>query len=169
MGSEIKSLDRSTTPTASSDTIVFTKKLRIMMNMRVRREGCKKVAAKVWKHCDKNGDKHISWKEASGCGAPKQWKPKFDAVAGKDGLVAHKEFMEACKAHSRVRREGCKKVAAKVWKHCDKDGDKHLSWKEASGCGAPKKVKPAFLHVAGKDGLVAHKEFMAACKAHGGR
>merc|ERR1711894_400811 len=100
MGSEIKSLDRSTTPTASSDTIVFTKKLRIMMNMRVRREGCKKkIAAAVWKHCDKDGDKHISWKEARGCGAPKKVKPAFLHVAGTDGLVAHKEFMAACKAH----------------------------------------------------------------------
>merc|ERR1712062_223509 len=99
MGSEIKSLDRSTTPTASSDTIVFTKKLRIMMNMRVRRAGCKNMARAVWKHCDKDGDKRISWKEASGCGAKPQFKPQFDAVAGKDGLVAHKEFMAACKAH----------------------------------------------------------------------
>merc|ERR1711894_869104 len=104
MGSEIKSLDRSTTPTASSDTIVFTKKLRIMMNMRVRREGCKKIAAAVWKHCDKDGDNNISWKEARGCGAPKKVKPAFLHVAGGDGLVAHKEFRQLAKLTEAVKK-----------------------------------------------------------------
>jgi hypothetical protein len=138
---------------------------------------CKRMAAAIWKHCDANGDKTISWKEASACGAPPQWKPKFDAVAGKDGEVDHKEFMAACKAHGGLAEEEveaevegghCKRMAAAIWKHCDANGDKTISWKEASGCGAPPQWKPKFDAVAGKDGEVDHKEFMAACKAHGG-
>jgi hypothetical protein len=138
---------------------------------------CKRMAAAIWKHCDADGDKTISWAEASACGAPPQWKPKFMAVAGKDKEVDHKEFMAACKAHGGLAEEEveaevegghCKRMAAAIWKHCDANGDKTISWGEASACGAPPQWKPKFEAVAGKDGEVDHKEFMAACKAHGG-
>jgi hypothetical protein len=136
---------------------------------------CKRMAAAIWKHCDKDGDKHISWGEAKACGAPPAWKPKFLEVAGKDKEVDHKEFMDACKAHGGLAEEEeevegghCKRMAAAIWKHCDKDGDKHISWKEARGCGAPKHWKPQFMAVAGEDKEVDHAEFMDACKAHGG-
>merc|ERR1712167_16371 len=131
---------------------------------------CKRMARAIWKHCDKDGDKHISWKEARGCGAPKEWKPKFEAVAGKDGLVSHKEFMGACRKHGLAEEEveggHCAKIWGAITHHCDKDHDDHITWKEARGCGAPKKFKPAFEHVAGKDGKVDEGEFMAACKKH---
>jgi len=136
---------------------------------------CKRMAAAIWKHCDANGDKTISWGEAKGCGAPPQWKPQFEAVAGKDGEVDHKEFMAACKAHGGLAEEEtevegghCRRMAKAIWKHCDANGDKTISWGEASGCGAPPNWKPQFEAVAGKDGEVDIKEFMAACKAHGG-
>ena len=135
---------------------------------------CGDIADKIYEHCDKNGDHGISWKEARGCGAPKKWKPAFLHVAGKDGIVDRKEFVDACEAHgglAEVEAEedmDCGDIADKIYEHCDKNGDHGISWKEARGCGAPKKWKPAFLHVAGKDGIVDRKEFVDACEAHGG-
>ena len=132
---------------------------------------CKRIAKAVWKHCDADKDGKITWKEASGCGAPDDFKPAFDHVAGKDGAVDHKEFMGACKAHggkAQVEVEGppCKRMAHHIWKHCDANGDKTISWKEAKGCGAPDEFHDDFTKAAGKDGELSRKEFMSACRAH---
>ena len=140
---------------------------------------CGDMADQIYEHCDQNGDHGIDWKEASDCGAPKKWKPAFEHVAGKDGIVDRKEFVAACKAHGGLAEEfelaqeqetqgNCGNMADAIYDHCDQNGDHGIDWKEASDCGAPKKWKPAFEHVAGKDGIVDKKEFVAACKAHGG-
>jgi hypothetical protein len=46
------------------------------------------MAQAIYQHCDKNGDHGISWKEARGCGAPKEAKPFFAHIdQNGDGVV----------------------------------------------------------------------------------
>ena len=129
------------------------------------------MADGLFQHCDKDHGGTISWKEARACGAPKQFKPQFDEAAGKDGEVDRDEFIAECKKHTglaevEVTGPPCKRMAHHIWKHCDANGDKTISWKEAKGCGAPAQFKPQFTKAAGKDGELSRNEFMKACRAH---
>jgi len=51
----------------------------------------------LFKQCDANDDKKISWKEATACGAPAAFKPEFEAAAGDDGEVDKAELIAAFK------------------------------------------------------------------------
>ena len=57
---------------------------------------CHDVAMAIGEKCDANGNEKISWKEAKACGAPREFKPEFDRVAGADGQVDYDEFMAEC-------------------------------------------------------------------------
>ena len=58
----------------------------------------------------------------------------------------------------------CNDIRKMVFEKCDANDDKKITWKEAKKCGAPRKFKPEFMDVAGKDRAVDGKEFMGKCK-----
>ena len=132
---------------------------------------CDDIEQGLFKHCDADGDDHITWTEAVKCGAPKKFKPQFEAVAGKDGAVSRDEFAEECAKHmglAEVEGGHCKPMWRHIRKQCDANDDKTISWDEAKACGAPAEFKPQFDDAAGTDGEVSKGEFMKACKSHGG-
>lgn len=61
-------------------------------------------------------------------------------------------------------KEQCQKVGEMIYEKCNQGkNDGKIDLKEAQDCGIPKKHEAEFLEVAGKDGAVDEKEFMAAC------
>ena len=125
---------------------------------------CNDVADMVFEHCDGNSDGELSWAEASKCGAPAEFKPEFTKHAGANGTLDHAEFVDGCNDHTGLAQDQCEDVGEQILKHCDKDGNDQISWKEAKRCGAPKQWKNKFLKIAGADKEIDGKEFLGACR-----
>ena len=67
----------------------------------VEEEGapCGRIANHIYRACDSNSDGSLTWAEARGCGAPRRFRPQFEAAAGSDHELSRAEFVSACRAH----------------------------------------------------------------------
>ena len=70
---------------------------------------CKELGEMIYEKCNQGAnDGKISWKEASDCGAPEEFKGDFLEAAGEDGAVDEGEFMHECKEQMKKHRGGKK-------------------------------------------------------------
>jgi len=66
---------------------------------------CQELGEMIYEKCNQGAnDGKISWKEASDCGAPEEFKGEFLEAAGEDKAVDEKEFMGECKKQMAKHR-----------------------------------------------------------------